>query len=154
MQATTAPLGTTAASFSRPLLLERALLFTISCSLIGDYCGGNLPVTDVRAHAQCAGGVQCIVCARGWRRPPFLSTLVALQILTPPRTPFSSCPQAWAFFTLLSLYLAASQHRPIVIAFAFGCITLFSDILFLAIVRARLALCLSPPWGTPAPSCG
>lgn len=73
---------------SRPLLLERSLLFTLSCSLIAEACGGNLPCTD-----------------------------------------------AWAFFTLLSLYVSGAQHRPIVIAFIFGCVTLFSDIIFLAVVR-------------------
>ena len=34
---------------SRPALLERALLFTLCCSLIADYCGGNLPFTDAWA---------------------------------------------------------------------------------------------------------
>ena len=83
MQAAAAPAG-----MSRPLLLERSLLFTLACSLLGDYCGGNLPLTD-----------------------------------------------AWAFFTLLSLYLAGPAHRPIVVAFCFGAVTLFSDIIFLAVVR-------------------
>ena len=31
---------------SRRTMLERALLFTLLCSLLGDYCGGNLPCTD------------------------------------------------------------------------------------------------------------
>lgn len=33
-------------NISRPLLLERGLLATLLCSLIADYCGGNLPFTD------------------------------------------------------------------------------------------------------------
>ena len=102
-----------AIQMSRPLLLERSLLFTLSCSLIAEASGGNLPCTD-----------------------------------------------AWAFFTLLSLYVAGAQHRPIVIAFIFGCITLFSDIIFLAVVRrssvvlaaAGATLALAPLPSFPAPA--
>ena len=55
---------------------------------------------------------------------------------------------SWSFFVLACLYIGtpAQQQRPVVIAFIIGCIMLFSDLLFLAIVSAGASGLPPHPW--------